>query len=286
MLFIKRIALTFGLFSIVLHSSCLFSETPKDELIWAIPNWPPLFINEGSKQGLGTGDQFQTFFSNHLTNYKHKKVLMNYTRFRKYAKEGKKVCMPFLLKTKARQEFSYYTEPIRVGGPQSIMMLKSRAKELLGSRTEVSVEELLTNPSVISTFEADRSYPELDIIIKNNLHRDNVSYKPTTKDRLFAMLIKGRVDFIIESPNSIPSQINTDEIILIKIFEQRHVKNIGHIICAKTEWGLKAIADINAVIREKKKGPGYKAIFYSSSRPQGELELKQLDKNYSTFINM
>jgi uncharacterized protein (TIGR02285 family) len=130
------------------------------------------------------------------------------------------------------------------------LFMRREMFEKLGRPKRLSLQTLFENDYGVLAVTKERSYGKfLDNIIKQFEKSDNIQLRSTLeqKSSAFSMLGADRVDFLIEyleSEDTTEDMHNIVEVPLGKIPEMV----FGHVACAKTEWGAKAIKAINKAI--------------------------------------
>ena len=222
-----------------------------DSITWFILDLPPFFLTKGPDKGKGLADQIQKMVSERLDGYRFSNKVANASRIAKELNEDKRVCFAG----------EFYGNPGFLTSVPTIVLLPHniivRKKDLhiFGDENNVSLRKLLQNKNLILGTARDRLYgPELDIVLKEHARAENI-YRRSGKDTLdglLGMLIKGRIDYLIEYPVSITYR--------------------GAIRCPDTEWGRKIINDINKILVKIRALPEYRKIIKDWTVPPGKEE--------------
>jgi polar amino acid transport system substrate-binding protein len=246
----------------------------EDSITWLILDLPPFFITKGSDRGKGLADQIQKMVSERLDGYRSSNKVANASRIAKELNEDKCVCFAG----------EFYGNPGFLTSMPTILLLphniivRKKDLHLFGDGNNVSLKRLLQNKNLIFGTAKDRLYgPELDIVLKKNAKGKNIYQRSgkDTLDGLVGMLIKGRVDYLIEYPVSITYAAKrlgvSDKLATITIDENVDAPPIrGAIRCPDTEWGRKTINDINKILVNIRALPEYRKIIKDWAVPPGK----------------
>ena len=246
----------------------------EDSITWFILDLPPFFITKGSDKEKGLADQIQKMVSERLVGYRSSDKVANASRIAKELNEDKCVCFAG----------EFYGNPGFLTSMPTVLLLphniivRKKDLHLFGDGNIVSLKKLLQNKNLLLGTAKDRLYgPELDLLLKEHAKGKNV-YERSGKDALgglLGMLIKGRVDYIIEYPVSITyaakRQGVSDRLASITIEENVNAPPIrGAIRCPDTEWGRKIIHDINKILVKIRALPEYRKIIKEWAVPPGK----------------
>ncbi len=77
-------------------------------ITWIQNDFPPVWILDGPYKGQGGADLIQTLVMENLPEYNHKTLLLNNSRFRQMAKQGKNVCSCATFKTEDREKIMHF----------------------------------------------------------------------------------------------------------------------------------------------------------------------------------
>lgn len=221
----------------------------KNEIVWFQNQRPPWMINSGEFKNTGYGDKIRQHFESVLSEYDHKLIPINPSRFFKEMNNYNNLCYGPLMKMKSIKDNFYWSNPIYAIPKQEIIVLESTFKEL-GSPKEVSIEELLKNENYIFGKLAHLNhYP-----IKKFEHQKNIltiSTMASTRN-LLNMMQKKRIDWIYDFPLYIKwhtmqlGNIMNENYKTIEVKEtKQNNKIIAHMICKKNDFGKKIIEKIN-----------------------------------------
>ncbi len=261
---------------------CLFSgealaecEKP-DTITWLILDLPPLFVTKGPDKGRGVADQIQRMVSDRLNGYRSHSQVANASRIARELREDRCAC--FAGEFYGTPGFLTSVPTIALL-PHNIIVRKEDA-DRFGDGKKVSLEKLLQNRDLVFGTAKGRLYgPELDPILKKHAGAAHI-YRRSGKDTLdglLGMLLKGRVDYLIEYPVSLRYAAKKagveNRIAMIPIEENSGAPLIrGAIRCPDTEWGRGAIQEINRVLLEIRPSPWYRRIIGDWAVPPGKEE--------------
>ena len=258
----------------VLPAWVVAEREKEDSITWFILDLPPFFITKGSDKEKGLADQIQKMVSERLDGYRFSNKVANASRIAKELKEDQCVCFAG----------EFYGNPGFLTSVPTILLLphniivRKKDLHLYGNENYVSLKRLLQNKNLILGTASDRLYgPELDIVLKKHTKGKNVYHRSgkDTLDGLLGMLIKGRVDYLIEYPVSIAYAAKRlgvlDKLATITIEENVDAPPIrGAIRCPDTEWGRKIINDINKILLKIRALSEYRKIIKDWAVPPGK----------------
>jgi uncharacterized protein (TIGR02285 family) len=269
-----RIVCCFLLVVFLLLSRSMAEQTNGDTITWLVLDLPPFFLTKGSDKGKGIADQIQQMVCERLKGYRSRTQAANASRIARELREDKCVCFAG----------EFYGNPDFVTSAPTIALLphnvivRKKDAHLFGDGKKISLKELLQNKGLILGTAKDRLYgPELDAVLKRHAGSAHIYRRSgnDTLDGLLGMLLKGRVDYLIEYPVSIRYAAKRegveDRIAMISIEENSGAPLIrGAIRCPDTEWGRRAIRDINKVLLELRPSPQYRNIIQDWAVPPGK----------------
>ena len=241
----------------------------KDSIGWLEATAPPFFIHEGQYKGQGYEDQVTDIIIEHLPQYTHSRTIANITRHYYEFEQGHKVCNVGLYKTPEREKFMYFSIPSFFTYPTVLIIDKSKWTSF-GRTKQVKLEDILKSKKLIIGRGENRSYGKF---------ADEVLNRYGTKQNIFAfegqelslhffkMLKLDRLDGLIGLPEEAMYQAERlgirDQIMTIDIEENQGNPEswFSYVACSKTEWGRKAIEDINHVLIEQRPSARYRATY-------------------------
>ncbi|MGB3209542.1 MAG: TIGR02285 family protein [Desulforhopalus sp.] len=241
----------------------------KDSIVWMEAVAPPFFIHEGNLQGQGYEDLITDILKENLPEYEHSHMLANLSRHYQQWKQGEKACGLAMFKTPERQEFAYFSIPSVFTLP-SVLIIHKEKFNTFGGTKEVSLSKILQSKTVVIGRSANRSYGvEFDNTLNTYGNEQNIfTYEgPQLSLNLFKMLLAGRIDALPGLPEEamylaekmgIRGQIMTLNIIENQV---NHDASLTYVACSKNDWGKKAIADINAVLRQQRPTEKYRDAY-------------------------
>jgi uncharacterized protein (TIGR02285 family) len=275
---IKRIRIVCCLLLVVFlfPSRSMADQTNGDAITWLVLDLPPFFLTKGPDKGKGVADQIQQMVIDRLKGYRSCTLVANASRIARELREDKCVC--FAGEFYGNPDFLTSAPTIALL-PHNVIVRKEDA-HLFGDGKKISLKELLRNKDLILGTAKGRLYgPELDAVLKRHAGSAHI-YRRSGKDTLdglLGMLLKGRIDYLIEYPVSIRYAAGkagvADRIAMIPIEENSDAPLIrGAIRCPDTKWGRLAIKDINKVLLELRPSPQYRNIIQDWAVPPGKEE--------------
>jgi uncharacterized protein (TIGR02285 family) len=251
-------------------------QANEDTITWLVLDLPPFFVTKGPDKGKGVADRIQQMVSDRLKGYRSRSQVANTSRIARELREDKNVCFAG----------EFYGNPDFLTSAPTIALLphnvivRKKDVHLFGDGKKITLKELLQNKDLILGTAKDRLYgPELDHVLKPYAEAKNI-YRRSGKDTLdglLGMLLKGRIDYLIEYPVSIRYAAKRagveNRIAMISIEENSGASLIrGAIRCPDTEWGRRTIHEINKVLWELRPSPQYRNIVRDWAVPPGKAD--------------
>ncbi|TCI05537.1 transporter substrate-binding domain-containing protein [Corallincola luteus] len=182
-------------------------------------------------------------------------------------REQRAGCVSNLLLTPKRAEELYFSEPFSLYFGLKLYYLSNNEKvkaELahISSRRAVSLADILGADSagrlgVVS----GRAYgAEIDAIIKQPEMRYKLYVRGANDmaEGLLDMLSQGRVDYVLEYPEVVDHYVAEHELVLSSVsLKESNEMTTGHLACAKTAQGQRAIEQFNQVLADLVVQPAY-----------------------------
>lgn len=277
----------FFLFLLLIGSAVPSGSYAKDSIDWMEAVAPPFFIHEGELKGQGYEDTITEIIMQNLPQYEHSHTIANISRHYQQWKQGEKACGLAMYKTPERMEFAYYSIPSVFTLPTVLIIRKDRFDNFGGQKT-VSLAALLQSHKYLIGRSNNRSYGiEFDNALNTYGDETNIfSYEgPELSLNLFKMLLANRIDALPGLPEEAAYLAETmglkDQIMTLNIEENlvNHEAMITYVACSKNEWGKKAIANINEVLRQQRPTEEYRAAYERWLDPSSIEGYRQLYKD-------
>ncbi len=176
---------------IVLSPSFLYA---KDQVIWRVTDWPPIYILDGPHKGKGIADTIISTLISKLPEYEHSLLEMNSKRVREMIKNGERVCNV----TALPRDF-YLTSKLNIITFNQRIFIRDNKAGLLNQQETISLSEIMSKKELTAGVSMGR-YPKiLNNTISKYLNDSHIIDTPEYEG-LLKMLFTGRVDYIIEYP--------------------------------------------------------------------------------------
>jgi uncharacterized protein (TIGR02285 family) len=219
-----------------------------DEITWSTRNWHEYQYEENGELK-GWGMDIQRMIQRELPQYQHRNLIMNPARRKAEFKAKKNICSIGLFKIFEREEYMHFGLPDTMTFNLRLFMRREMF-EKLGQPKRLSLQTLLENDHGVLAITKGRSYGRiLDNILTRFEKSDNILLRSTLeqKSSALSMLRAFRMDFLIEYLESEDATENMHNIVAVPL-EKIPQMVFGHVACAKTEWGAKAIEAINKAL--------------------------------------
>lgn len=258
---IRLLPLQFIVFSLqlLLVPPFALSETT---INWYRPDFPPTFILSGEEKGTGYGDLIQRDVIASLESFNHVLIESNYKRIVRALRTGGNVCCPSIYKTREREQFSVYSEPLFIGLSNGIILDRKRLekyRKYIVKNGEIDLFRLLTEKKNVrlgvllgrnygeSIERAIAPFRQTDMIQERSKHDFN---------DLFKVMMRGRIDMILALPMEIAytlqkAGVDSKDVQFFMVKKGKHYST-AYIACTKSPWGYTVIEEIDKVIENKR----------------------------------
>jgi len=257
------------LFFLLVYSTISANET----ITWGVFHRPPsIDISDISNPSGYSGELLKIMQAN-MSKYDFRYQDMKMLRILKAIKDKEKVCNNFLYKNPQREEFAYFSLPLRINLPLRIVMRQELFKKL-GSPKSLSIKNILKQNRLNIIIENGRSYSKIDNILSTH-KGTNLLKEVITSKQLLEMLNLNRVDMVIEYSDVVTNhrKEDIDNFAFVSIKEMPKY-GFSHAVCPKNEWGKMVINDINNALRNIVYTDKFKThlnYLYSHKKDQDEI---------------
>ena len=185
-------------------------------------------------------------------------------RARAWVKKANNACIPWLKKTKARQQDFLFSLPYMLEEPLQLVLLQnSPAQQKLQQLSQpVSIKQLLsTSQSLLLGIEQNRSYGEtLDQLLQQQQHNRALYLRTSSSEdvsSMVPMLQRRFVDALIEYPQI--ARRSGLPLVFYPIAEAEPV-NLVHFACSKGEQGRRVVDTLNQIILTLSQQTAYRQL--------------------------
>jgi uncharacterized protein (TIGR02285 family) len=263
-------------------------KVEKDTVQWGVGHQPPRVILGSGGVIEGQGGIQQRLLEEGLGEYYHSThVTMNWARMEGEMRNGKKLCVSFLMKNADREQYMTFSLPWHIDLPHRIVMNKD-TWTLLNKPAQLSLKSLARDPRLRGVIGNGRSYGNLDPLLQRLDKGSNLFVVSTGPINGLNMLIKGRMDYVIEFSYYVEhfiqqNNLNTDDLVSVPISEAGDY-NFVYVGCPKNPWGEQVVEKVNQVIKEVRSRESYKELL--KMLYHSEAERKDIEKiYYESFIS-
>ncbi len=243
-------------------------STALDEVAWMEVEFPPGYIHKGPLRGQGYEDVITRILMEHLTEYRHDKMMGNLARMYHEFRQGRRVCNVALFKTPERREFMYFSIPSTFTLPNGLITLRERLPKF-GDASEIRLAEVLETDLRLGV-SRDRSYGKaLDEVLKAHEGSPGI-FVHSGKDvfeSLLRMLLSDRLDCMLGLPEEVIYVAEKmgvkDRIVTIALKENQGDYDawLGSVACSKTPWGAGIIRRIDEILRKERPTERYRSAY-------------------------
>ena len=238
-------------FGLVFAMTLIGHAAAKEEITWGLINFAP--------ENKSRTDLARELIQEKLSAYEHETVIATIPRITSEIKNGSPWCWVGALKNSERESFSTLSIPFIFTLPQQIMVRKDRLPEFTG-KGQLSLETLLQDRTLLTSIARSRVYsPTIDALLLRYPPAQSTSSIPEA----IQMLLANRLDYVLEDGGvaAVHAKVLGQPDSLVGLpFKEMSPYILGRVMCPKTEWGKKVIADINAVLRAERPTPRYRSI--------------------------
>ncbi|MGH1373630.1 MAG: hypothetical protein ACRBBW_16435 [Cellvibrionaceae bacterium] len=222
---------------------------------WAKPGLAPLFIDDGTDEGRGIGDQMFVQVKDLMPQFYHVNLNLNYPRLLEELRKGSDVCA-ILHYNQERAKFMTYSKPVIVT-PSYQLYVSSKGLEKFKQQTgwtgePASFDELLLKSRGLKmAITPGQSYgAERDEILAR--HIDNVELIRSFADQeaLVKMLAANRMDMVLGFPWVINYRLEQldvrSDLVKVPLNDVSSYES-AYIACADTALGRRVVSAVNAI---------------------------------------
>lgn len=252
------------LFGFVSTPSMQASEKKEEakKIIWMNLDFPPSFIVKGKHKDEGYSNVATNIVIKALPEYEHEVRLLNPPQAIEHFKDRKNICAAGLNKNSEREEYMIFSnKPFISRFPNEVVVRvkdSDRFTRYLDLNNKINIQGLLSDRSFRLGYHLERSYHEnIDGLLKRFAKNRNLIHRPAQDltGGFLAMLEARRIDYIIESPESLALMLEDSG--LENIYRTFPIKGADGMLdvyfaCSYTDIGEEVIEKINSLIEEKK----------------------------------
>jgi uncharacterized protein (TIGR02285 family) len=171
-----------------------------------------------------------------------------------------------LIITQERSRIGYFTKyPSTFLTPVQIVIRKED-KKLFESPRMLSLEDLLMNKSLKLGLSSKMAYgKKIDTVVEKYKAKANIFFRHggDITEGLLRMLLKKRIDYTLAYPWMVEYMLKPEQIEKIAFIPAKETQFpiMHYAICAKTDWGLKVIEKINAILKKERPEKRYRSFF-------------------------
>ena len=248
----------------------------EDTITWLKTDFPPVSIPEGKDAGEGIMDKIIDLMISDLPDYHHQSRVANIKRIMTEFEQGQDVCAGGFIITEERSEIGYFSKYPSTFLPPVQIVIRREDRKIFESSGIRSLEDLLMNKSLKLGLSSKMAYgKKIDSLVEKHKAKANIFFRhgdDITKS-LLRMLLKKRIDYTIAYPWMVeymlkPEQV--DKLTFIPVKETQ-VPIMHYVMCSKTDWGLRVIEKINAILKKERPTKRYRSIF-EKWLPKSEIE--------------
>ncbi|WP_269530779.1 hypothetical protein [Chitinimonas sp. BJYL2] len=265
-------------------SACLVlslspAVTAENTLTWAVSHLPPIYIQEGRPELLGTGigDQLLDALAEHMPGYRHVRQKMNLPRLVAEWQAGKPVCFASGIRTPERDALTVSTPSAISPGPMLVIRRADRARF---GELPVDLATLMTRKDLQGAYQRGVAYsPDIAALLEQTDEQGPFKPSVVNETNLIRMLELRRIDYTLGRPQVLRwlEREGTISPALESLpLRQSQQMSVAYVLCTRNEWGRKTIRDIDAALQRMAASPIYPALF-QAWLPEQEWKRSQPD---------
>lgn len=242
--------------SVIIFLTTIATLSANEHIIWMSLEFPPSFISMGENANRGYSDVATEIAIAELKEYKNEKIFMNPPQAIAFLKEKPNVCGSGLNKNAEREGLMHFSSPFIKRFPNELVIRSAELamfEKFIGHDGRIEFEKLIDDDTLKMGYHKDRSYsPKVDAILKAK-ERTNLIHRPAKDltDGFLSMLETKRIDYIIESPDSLRYFVKKNN--LKDLYKTVPIKDSDGMLpvyfaCSKSELGAQVISKINKII--------------------------------------
>lgn len=266
---------------------CLRAEESRanEKIVWAALDFPPFEILSGDYLGTGSFDGLLTTLIKNMNDYDHEVVPMTFARRDEELTAGNDFCTPGIFRTPSRVKQGWlFSLPSLLHLDNRVIMLHKTGEKLTGSGP-VDLDGLFSRTDMVGGIMAGRSFaPNIDAEIERHKGAKNLLVRAMKSEQFFQMLLAGEVDYVILFPHEaayLAKRFNAEGQIMNRPIAGTPPYIFTHAACSNSAWGRRAMARINAIIKEERGKPGYRAL---SERWYDSADKAKVQQNYPDLL--
>jgi uncharacterized protein (TIGR02285 family) len=225
-----------------------------DDILWILPDFPPLFITERDLQGQGYGDGELRYLIRHLPQFHH--VTLNGTAHRLWhemeTRDG--VCAISAAKIPEREKFAIFTARAVYGASNKVIVRSDKLHDFapyLDKSDQIDLVRLAADDHLLGAYSDGTTYgPAIDSFIKDPQRKTPLELTPHLRMPL-ALLEKGRLDFVFGYFMEMAYFQRTHQVtaaFTALSTTSEPVRQDSYVACSKGPRGRQVIAAIDALL--------------------------------------
>lgn len=254
-------------FLVVDMGAGLLAVEHEKKITWYIFDIKPTHFIDGEEKGSGFADYVQARLIENMIEYQHFIQIVSVARLVADLKAGKPFCTingfyggaPFP---------TAYSAPYNISRARHVVYLKNQRSKILGGKSRVSFESLITNKNLMfGHMDGAPYHPKINELLKKYQTEENVFVRSDSSRMskgLFEMLIKGRIDYMLSILNVVNyyrTRIKGGE--RLEAFIPIESKDFIELVapnCTGGEWGENVVKAINRILVKIRPTPEFRKV--------------------------
>ncbi|MBT3368388.1 MAG: TIGR02285 family protein [Nitrospina sp.] len=255
---------------------CPLNGFSQDTITWLKTDFPPVSIPEGKDAGEGIMDKIIDLMISNLPDYHHQSRVANIKRIMTEFEQGQDACAGGFIITEERLKIGHFSKYPSTFLPPVQIVIRREDRKLFESSGIQSLEDLLMNKSLKLGLSSKMAYgKKIDSLVEKYKAKGNIFFRhgdDITKG-LLLMLLKNRIDYTISYPWMVEYMLKPEQVDKLTFIPAKETQTpiMHYVMCSKTDWGLRVIEKINAILKKERPTKRYRSIF-ERWLPKSEIE--------------
>ena len=234
----------------------------KEDIYWQSVHIPPSSIKKGEQQGTGFVQLILKQLTEQMPEYEHHFPVSTIKKALQGIKDGKNYCHPSLFASAERKPWTHFSQASMFNPNNQLVMTPEQAEQI--GQTPVKLASLGTNKDLLYGIIRQRAYGNtIDNFLREYVDiEQRLTIKSEGLTNMFALVAAKKVNVTIAFPFEFyyftEKRPQYREQLVLRPIDKQPLFIVGHIGCAKNEWGAKVIASANRALDKIKPTNEYK----------------------------
>lgn len=272
-------AVLFAILLFLVARWAVAGESSLKTIQWAINDAPPFHVIEGPYQGLGICDVLIDAIHRALPEVRKSVWVMPQPRISAALDDRISLCFPCMIFKGAHDQKAYFSLPSHIYLPHQLITTQAKAQEIKNFYSApLFFEKLLADQRFRFGYPAGRRYGSLQPLLEKY---PAALARPGSGGAIAIMqMIKAnRLDYTLDYPvvANYFQHTGQGELAQIMLQENEGQHVAGAVGCARTDWGLSVLTEINKVMPVVRQDPAFIRVLelWAGADPASFLKFNQ-----------